>query len=88
MRKYLRKYSSTQVLAQVLGRGVPLTWSKPDPVAIRLMAQKTPCPNFQVRKYARVHKCLGKYLRKYATTQVHKHASAEIRKCASKCASA
>ena len=31
------------------GRGVPLACSKPDPVAIRLMANKTPCPNFEIK---------------------------------------
>ena len=30
-----------------MGRGVPPAWTKPDPVAIRLIAQKTPCPNFE-----------------------------------------
>ena len=32
----------------VAGRGVPPTCSKPDPVAIRLMAKKTLCPNFEI----------------------------------------
>ena len=31
-----------------MGRGVPPALSKPDPVAIYLMAQKTPCPNFEI----------------------------------------
>ena len=31
-----------------MGRGVPLTCSKPDPVPIRIMATKTPCPNFEI----------------------------------------
>ena len=35
-----------RVLAFEMGRGVHPAWSKPDPVAIRLMAQNTPCPNF------------------------------------------
>ena len=35
------------VLALEMGRGVPPVWSKPDPVAIHLIAQKTPCPNFE-----------------------------------------
>ena len=30
-----------------MGRDVPPAWSKPIPVAIRLIAQKTPCPNFE-----------------------------------------
>ena len=30
-----------------MGRGVPPAWTKPDPVAIRIIAQKTPCPNFE-----------------------------------------
>ena len=36
------------VLALEMGRGVPPALSKPDPVAICLMAQKTPCPNFGI----------------------------------------
>ena len=35
-------------LALEMGRGVPPACSKPDPVAIRLMAQKTPCSNFEI----------------------------------------
>ena len=35
------------VLALEMGRVVPPAWSKLDPVAIRLIAQKTPCPNFE-----------------------------------------
>ena len=31
-----------------IGRGVPSACSKPDPVAIRLMAKKTPCSNFEI----------------------------------------
>ena len=36
------------VLALEMGRGVPPALSKPDPVTICLMAQKTPCPNFEI----------------------------------------
>ena len=36
------------VLALEMGRGVPPACSKPDPVAIRLTAKKTPCPNFEI----------------------------------------
>ena len=36
------------ILALEMGRGVRPAWSKSDPVAIRLMAQKTPCPNFEI----------------------------------------
>ena len=36
-------------LALEMGEGVTPARSKPDPVAIRLMmAQKTPCPNFEI----------------------------------------
>ena len=31
-----------------MGRGVPPACSKPDPVAIRLAAKKTPCPNLEI----------------------------------------
>ena len=34
------------LLALEMGRDVPPACSKPDPVAIRLMAKKTPCPDF------------------------------------------
>ena len=36
------------VFALEMGMGVPTASSKPDPVAIRLMAKKTPCPNFEI----------------------------------------
>ena len=36
------------LLALEMGRGVPSACSKPDPVAIRLMAKETPCPNFEI----------------------------------------
>ena len=36
------------VFALEMGMGVPTACSKPDPVAIRLMAKKTPCPNFEI----------------------------------------
>ena len=36
------------VLALEMGRGVPLRCLKPDPVPIRIMATKTPYPNFEI----------------------------------------
>ena len=36
------------VLAFEMGVGVPPACSKPASVAIRLMAKKTPCPNFEI----------------------------------------
>ena len=36
------------LLALEMGRGVPLALSKPDPVVIYRMAQKKPCPNFEI----------------------------------------
>ena len=37
------------VLALEMGRDtLHSACSKPDPVAIRLMAKKTPCPNFEI----------------------------------------